>query len=241
MFSRCYGEKMKVLFIKNFETPYTNLPDLIYGKARITHVIYEDGLYRMEGVYGYSYYELLKPIKVTLLQVKTRVNRKRKWKTWMVDDPLHWYGMKEFSERCRNGNVLVAGLGLGLIVHHLAKRKDITEIIVVEKNRDVIGLIKPCLSFDKRIKIIHGNYYKWIEKFAEKRKHFDNIIVDLWVGKGIECQSEYDWARTITEMLYPYPKTLSLYWGFQKIVDLQRDAQKIFKKHIKILKERGRT
>lgn len=230
---------MKVLPIKEYETPYTNIPELQYRNARIIHIVYEKGYYRMEGVYDYVFFQVLKPIVVTLLQIKNR--KRKKWETWMVDDPLHWYGMKEFSERCRSGNVLVGGLGLGLIVHHLVKRNDITEITVVEKNKSVIGLVRPLLPKDKRIKIIYGDYYKQIRKFHKEGREFNNIIVDLWVGKGVECQQEYDWARTITEMLYPYPKTLSLYWGFQKIVDLQRDAQKIFKKHIKILKERGRT
>lgn len=59
-----------------------------------------------------------------------------------VDEPAHWWAMLEHARHFR-GQVLVAGLGLGLIVHALAANPPVRKITVVERDRDVIEAVWP--------------------------------------------------------------------------------------------------
>ena len=209
---------MKILEIEDYKTPASAYPKKQVGDARIIKIYYRKGFYKMHLIKGYTYYHLTKRTKITVLQLL----QNKRWTDWMVDDPLHWYGMQEFAERARPGKVLVAGLGLGLIVHALVKRKDISEIKVVEINKNVIELISPLLPKDNRIEIHHDDYYKFIRKLRDEGYKPDTIICDIWSGGAGECQGEYEWCRYVTERYYPYPDVLSLYWGFQYLVDLSR-------------------
>lgn len=78
-----------------------------------------------------------------------------------------------------NGRVLVAGLGIGLIVNNVMPKiesGEITELIVIEKYKDVIDLISPYFQNDK-IKIIAADIFKWKPEKGEK---FDTIYFDIW-------------------------------------------------------------
>ena len=99
-------ENTKTLaFPKNYiwETPASTYPEQNVGKAKIKRVKYKKGMYRMEGVNGFEYYELTSLIKITTLKIGKECV--------MVDDPLHWYGMEALAQHCK-GNVLCSGLGL---------------------------------------------------------------------------------------------------------------------------------
>lgn len=149
----------------------TNYPEKKVGNVEIKIVHYTKGLYRMENVKGYEYLEVKRKIRVTTLKINNE--------TVMVDDPLHWIGMEELAYHSV-GNVCVAGLGLGLIVHHLINNQNIESIDIFEINKDVIDLISPLLPKDKRINIINDNFFT--EPFRQKK--YDTIIIDLWVGEN---------------------------------------------------------
>jgi hypothetical protein len=156
-----------LLVVNKWDT--INYPEKKIGNAEIEIVPYSKGVYLMEGVRGYNFFELTHKIRVTTLKINGY--------TVMVDDPLHWIGMEELAKHS-TGKVCVAGLGLGLVVHHLVKNTKVTEIDVFEINKDVIRLIKPLLPKDNRINIINDDFFK--EPF--RKKHYDTIIIDLWVG-----------------------------------------------------------
>lgn len=161
--------QQETLCIKEWNT--INYPESKVGNAEIDIIPYTKGTYLMEGVKGYTFFEVEKKIRITILKING--------KQVMVDDPLHWIGMEELAKHS-TGNVCVAGLGLGLIVHHLIKNPNVSSIEVFEINKDVIELISPLLPKDKRIKIINDDFFK--EPFREK--HYDTIIIDLWVGEN---------------------------------------------------------
>ena len=93
-------------------------------------------------------------------------------------------GMERRSNRnfiqIANGRVLIAGLGIGLIIHNILQRKPIndriTEIIVIEKYQDVIDLVAPKFN-DPRLKIICADIFDWKPNKGEK---FDTIYFDIW-------------------------------------------------------------
>ena len=161
--------------MKTFHLPLDwktiDYPEKTHGSASINKLQYDEDLYLMEGVDGYELYEIEYPLTVTELLINGD--------TVMVDDPLHWLGMQRLAEAC-TGKVLVGGLGLGLILHHLAKNNKVTEIHVVEINQDVIDLISPLLPKDDRVTIHCSNilFHEWVHG------EYDSIVLDIWVKHG---------------------------------------------------------
>jgi hypothetical protein len=167
---------MKVLEIKSWKTKATDYPVSSFGSASITKTVYKKGLYLMEGVDGYELYHLKKSAIITELKINDEVV--------MVDDPLHWIGMQRLAEACK-GKVLIGGLGLGLILHHLATNNDVSEVKVVEINSDVINLIKPLLPKDDRVEIVNDNVFN----YEYVHGNYDTIVLDLWVrGEDIKTK-----------------------------------------------------
>lgn len=71
-----------------------------------------------------------------------------------------------------HGDVLIAGLGLGLILDPVVKRCD--SVTVVEINPDVIALVAPQFQ---NVSVIHGDILKWS---PAKEAKYDTIYFDIW-------------------------------------------------------------
>ena len=97
----------------------------------------------------------------------------------MVDDYPHAQGMVEHAEHY-HGHVLCAGLGLGLIVHALHDRPEVERITVVEREPDVIALVKKYLPKGKT-RVIQDDWYS--DRVGRIKP--DGVFYDLLVGKGI--------------------------------------------------------
>lgn len=143
------------------------------AELRLTQ--YKRGVYNMEGIGGYQYWQTRTRLPVASL----RVSEEGEWRAWMVDDPLHWYGMREAVERLPTGTVACAGLGLGLMLHHLRDRDDVTQITVVERSQAVVDLISPTLPEDARVKIVVGDFYDHVQRNPAP----DGVLWDLAVGE----------------------------------------------------------
>jgi len=75
------------------------------------------------------------------------------------------------------GHVLIAGLGLGMITHPIAAKKEVKSITVVEKSPDVIKLVGP--SLHKKVKVVEGDIFSWAPAKGTK---FDTIYFDIWAN-----------------------------------------------------------
>ena len=95
--------------------------------------------------------------------------------------PFEIETMKEPLEQAR-GKVLTFGLGLGYFAYMAARKKEVTEVKVIEANRSVIELyhsdIEPHLEEDvrKKIKIECKHAYAYLEK----SKDDDMLFVDIY-------------------------------------------------------------
>lgn len=177
------------LMISSWHTPLTDVAPKTIGSARLSKTTYKKGeTFRAEGVGGFEYFTAEKPLTITCLQRNEddhpdiRYGNKRKknlWRTWMVDDYTHWNGMKELCDRMPGGHIVCAGLGLGLMVHHLTARKAVRKITVVEIDKDVIDLTGPTVPHDK-LQIVNEDYYRWLR--IRKNEPIDAILWDLAVG-----------------------------------------------------------
>lgn len=149
------------------------------GHAEISTHTYKPGYYLMEGIDGYLYFEVTKQIQIINLKISGDVV--------MVDDPLHWIGMKRIAEACY-GNVLIGGLGLGIILHHLKNNNKVTKIVVCEIDRDVIELISSFLPDDLRVMILCKDVFTIPD---ESIKSFDVIVLDVLVKEGGEFKKGF--------------------------------------------------
>jgi len=179
--------------IREWKTPATDYPEKEFGSARISREKYKNGYYHSYGVRGYEYFLVTKPIDITSLEIK---DGNGEWKTWMVDDCPHWWSMQDYA-RNSSGRVLVAGLGLGLVTGELLKNVDVNSVTVIERNKDVIGLISPLLpeAIDVHFDIKNEDFYKFINETNER---FDRIIMDLWV-----TGSEEETLKVLSEEVRP--------------------------------------
>lgn len=95
---------------------------------------------------------------------------------YMSDTPMEKRTNVEFVIKA-TGDVLIAGLGLGLIVHPLAAKPDVTSITIIEKYQDVIDLIAPTLPKNVKINIICADIFEWV---PEKGQKWNTIYFDIW-------------------------------------------------------------
>ena len=100
---------------------------------------------------------------------------------WMAPAVSEFSSMEE-GIRKGHGKCLTFGLGIGLIVYMWLRKEEVTDVTIVEFNKDVIQLfqkhILPQFPEGKSVNIIHGDafdYYK--EDFLQQ---FDYVYVDFW-------------------------------------------------------------
>jgi len=194
------------LTVDRWETPATKYPLGRVGRAEITRKWQAKGFYCMEGVAGYVWYRVTKPIEVTNLKISGRI--------WMVDDPLHWFGMKGLAKYSEE-KVLVGGLGLGLIVHALLENKKVTQIDVVEINPDVIDLIHPLLPKSNKIRVYKDNVFSFDPLISTHNTDFGDyttVILDVWVGPGTREKAN-EMLSAFAHLKWRYQKANVTIWG----------------------------
>lgn len=96
----------------------------------------------------------------------------------MSDTPMEKNTNYEFVENA-HGDVMVAGLGIGLIIENLREKVNsgkVTSITVYEKYQDVIDLVYPKYK-DLPLKVVCEDILEYKPTKAEK---YDTIYFDIW-------------------------------------------------------------
>ncbi len=86
------------------------------------------------------------------------------------------------------GNVLIFGLGLGLIVFPLLKEIGIRRILIVELDQGLIDMVSPIVRFQdssRKVEIVKGDSFSW-----ETPEKFDTIYFDIWETIDEKAYSE---------------------------------------------------
>ena len=86
------------------------------------------------------------------------------------------------------GDVLICGLGIGLVILPLLESEKINSITVIEKYQDVIDCVLPQIEkFDtnNKLKVIHQDCFD----FTTKEK-FDTIFIDIWANINSDIYKE---------------------------------------------------
>lgn len=94
----------------------------------------------------------------------------------MSDDPVELRRHLDFVLRAR-GRVLVTGLGLGCVLRGLLQNPRVESIDVVERDRDVLALVRPYLAAD-RYRIHEAEALAWVRDC--RGSTWDYAWHDLW-------------------------------------------------------------
>lgn len=92
---------------------------------------------------------------------------------FMSDTPAEWRDVSWLIAGAV-GDVLISGLGLGMVVKGLLARDRVTSVTVIEKEADVIKLVAPSYA-DPRVRIIEADAFTW-----KPDRKFDLAWHDIW-------------------------------------------------------------
>lgn len=79
--------------------------------------------------------------------------------------------------RRASGDVLIGGLGIGMILMPLMNKEEVKTITIVEKYQDIIDMVGSQLPLNDKVKIIQSDIFE--NKFPKGTK-FDTIYFDIW-------------------------------------------------------------
>ncbi|MDV4152492.1 rRNA adenine N-6-methyltransferase family protein [Clostridium sp. AL.422] len=118
---------------------------------------------------------------------------------WMRISPLEIESSYMFIKYAK-GKVGVVGLGLGYVAQELAKKTDIDEVVVYEKEKDIIDLYNSNFEENEKIKIINK------DAFEAESEDFDYFYVDIYEYKlksrVVEDYVKFNRLHKIKEYLF---------------------------------------
>ena len=106
---------------------------------------------------------------------------------WMTDSPEELNQIAQmFAEVLPRGRVLVGGLGLGVVAKAMTLRTTVSEVVVVERNEDVIKL---CAEPGAEYRVVHADIFDYLRTHE---RAFDCYLLDTWQGTN-----EATWWDTV--------------------------------------------
>jgi spermidine synthase len=75
-----------------------------------------------------------------------------------------------------HGNVLIAGLGIGMILKPILEKPEVSSVLVIEKYQDVIDLVASYYEHPK-LTVVCADIFDWK---PEKDQKFNAIYFDIW-------------------------------------------------------------
>ena len=76
------------------------------------------------------------------------------------------------------GDVFIAGLGIGMVLEAMLSKADVHSITVLEIEPEIIGLVAPYYADEPKVSILCGN--AWEPTALPDGKRFDFLYFDIW-------------------------------------------------------------
>jgi len=108
-----------------------------------------------------------------------------KWLKWMSLTPMELESNMPHIAAAR-GTVVVAGLGMGFFVYNILRKPEVTRVVVLEKDANLVTLF---------IKTIRRNHWRHLDKFElvlgdalqfVPKHNVDFLYADIWSHLGDE-------------------------------------------------------
>lgn len=148
-----------------FPPMVTVLPEGERGVAAVQHFEVSEGDSNMTAMHGGA--SFVPPGRYARLMVNRSVV--------MSDTRFERLTNYEVVRRS-HGRVLIAGLGLGMILHPILRKREVTSVLVVEKYQDVIELVAPHHR-SRKLRVVCADIFEWLPEPGEK---YDVIYFDIW-------------------------------------------------------------
>jgi len=139
-----------------------NLPDMSKGAWKIDHFT----------VTGKEF----QPFSSRTVPPGTYTRLARGGKLVMSDTPDEMRDHLPFVTHAAYGSILINGLGLGMVLKNVLLRKEITDVTVIEIDRDLIYLVGPHYN-DKRVTILCADAFTFK---PPKGKRYNAVWHDIW-------------------------------------------------------------
>ena len=94
----------------------------------------------------------------------------------MTDTDMERITNLDFVRRA-TGDVLVAGLGLGMILHPICAKPDVRSVTVIEKYAEVTDLVRASLPNHRALHVVTADIFAWKPVKGVK---YDTIYFDIW-------------------------------------------------------------
>ena len=118
----------------------------------------------------------------------TYVRLTRFGQTLMSDTDMEKRTNREFVAKA-HGDVLIGGLGLGMIILAIQDLPEVESIAVIEKYREVIELVGNQLPLNEKVKIINADVFDWK---PEKGKKYNCIYnKDVYKKEMVPLAKKY--------------------------------------------------
>lgn len=124
------------------------------------------------------------------------------------------------NQKCLNnasGNVLIAGLGIGLLPASLADKESVTSITIIELEQEVIDLVEPLFRANvknaDKIKIIKADAYDYPNQYSGEP--YDYVYLDIW-PEFPGSENDLDMLETLIAKYVPIcPSCKIEAWGYE--------------------------
>lgn len=104
--------------------------------------------------------------------------------------------------------VVIGGLGLGWFLNKVASKKSVTEIVVVDKEPELLDWLKPVLQ-DKypalNVKVstwVHDDIYSFMETDVPRCGEQTKYLLDIWDTYGGVDGKFYDWKKKLGSRIW---------------------------------------
>lgn len=77
--------------------------------------------------------------------------------------------------RQAHGDVLIGGLGIGMIIFEVMEKQEVKSVTILEKNEEVIELMRG-LPFNEKVTVVHADVFEWRGNDIK----FDTVYMDIW-------------------------------------------------------------
>lgn len=89
--------------------------------------------------------------------------------------------------RRAQGDVLIAGLGIGMIVLPILRKPEVTQVVIVEQSAAVIRLVLPTLqqqAGSEKLCVVEGDIWSWRPLIDAK---YHTIYFDIWADQSTDA------------------------------------------------------
>jgi hypothetical protein len=163
----------------DLHTIYPKEP-LVSPTYTIDSIVLSEEHVRLEQMRNFRNNWLVRGLKSDFTYIRLKKNGEG---IMMSDTPMERNTNRDFIKNA-NGDVIIFGLGLGLVIIPLLKKENVKSILVVELYQDLIDLVEPILKkhdTENKLSIIQGDCFE-IHKSIPKDKKFDCVYGDIWIS-----------------------------------------------------------